>query len=619
MSKLKFKTESKKLLDLMINSIYTNKEIFIRELISNASDAIDKYHFNSLTDKLKSREYEIFVSIEQEKRTITIKDNGIGMTLEELKNNLGTIARSGSKEFIEKLGNKADLDVIGQFGVGFYASFMVSDKVEVITKSPYSKTAYKWSSLGQDEYEVKELDADLEGTEITLYLREDNEDYKYSTFLNESKIKQLITNYSDYIKYPIKMELTKTVDEKEVKEVEIINSMKPIWKKNKSEITEEEKNNFYKNQFSDYEDPLITIHTRVEGLLTYDAMIFIPKRAPFNLNSKNFEKGLQLFSKGVFIKENCSELVPEWMLFSRGLIDSSDLSLNISREMVQQSNQLTNIANAVEKKVKNVLKKTLEKDFDKYLEFWKLYGLNLKYGIYESMGAKCEFLQDLIIYETSHNSYTTIADYVKRMKENQKVIYYAVGKNKEQISSLPQMDMLKELDYEVIYMTDDIDEFVVTTINDYNGVSFQSITKGDLDLATEEKKKEVEEKAVEFKDLLEVIKSSLGDKVVKVILSTRLKDSPVCLVADEGISFEMEKVYSQIPGQSGIKAGRILEINPEHKLFDALQKLHQKYPLSVNKYADLLYTQALLIEGLPVENPIEFSNKMCELIIETAK
>jgi len=620
-----FKTESKKLLDLMINSIYTHKEIFLRELISNASDAIDKRHYLALTDSTKADDYEIIIELDKENRTIKLTDNGIGLTEEELVNNLGTIARSGSKEFKEGLEN-SDLEIIGQFGVGFYSAFMVAKKVVVSTKSVESEQAYKWVSEGTSNYTISETTKTEAGTEIVLELRDNNDDLEenYDEFLTEYKIKNLVKKYSDYVRYPIKMDVTKTdypedKDQEPITymETETLNSMIPLWRRNKNEIKDDEYNEFYKHQFTDFEDPLKVIHTKVEGAATYTSLLFIPKKAPFDLYSEKFEKGLQLYSRGVFIMDKNKDLIPDYFRFVRGLVDSSDLSLNISREMLQHDRLLKKIAANVEKKIKSELEKMQKNDRETYDEFYKTYGINLKYGIYEGFGANKEKLQDLIMFKTTKSdSFVTFAEYVDNMKEEQKVIYYASGKSKESILALPQMDMLKEKDYEVLLFTDDIDEFMVNILMKYKDIEFKSINQGDLDLIDESEDEKLDKLSEDKKTLLNALKEGLKEKVSDVKLSKRLKDSPVCLVSGEGLSMEMEKVLQQMPNSKDAKATKILEINPNHELFSALEKVYDNNPDKVKKYAKILYSQALLIEGLPLENPVEFSNLMIELMVE---
>ena len=633
MSEVKeFKTETKRLLDLMINSIYTNKEIFLRELISNASDAIDKYHYLSLTDEAirTSDEYEIMVTPDEKARTISIKDNGIGMTYDEVVNNLGTIAKSGSLDFIKKMEDdkKNEVDIIGQFGVGFYSGFMVADKIEVLTKSPYSEKGYKFTSSGVDSYEIDEVDGLSRGTEIILYLRQSTEEEDYDKFLKTYEIKELVKKYSDYVRYPIKMYITKKEPKKDeegktiegeyndITELETLNSMIPIWKKSKSEVTDEELNEFYKSKFYDYQDPMIKVFTSVEGSLTYNALVFIPAQAPYNLYSDKYEKGLQLYTKGVFIMDKCKELIPDYLRFCKGLVDSSDLSLNISREILQQTTELTKIAKNVEKKILAELGKLRDNDRAKYEEFFKAYGLNLKYGIYENYGEKKDLLKDLILFRSlTQDKMITLEEYVKDMKEDQKEIYYASGQSVEAVKSLPQLDLVKSKGYDVLVLTDDVDEFMINILGEYNEHKFKSINQGDLDLMNEEDKKALDELKEEKKPLLEKLKEALKDECKDVVISKRLTESPVCLVSGEGVSFEMEKVLSNMPNNPGLSASRILEINPNHDLFKAIEYVNENKPELLDDFANLLYNQALLIEGMPLKDPVDFSNKMCKLMV----
>jgi len=625
-----FQTESKQLLDLMINAIYTHKEIFLRELISNASDAIDKRHHLALTDENvpASEQHEIFIDTDEENRTLSIKDNGIGMTEAELISQLGTIAESGSKKFLEKL-KKEDVDIIGQFGVGFYSAFMVAKRVFVKTKSPFSDKGYLWQSEGKDTYSIEEIDKPDIGTTITLVLREDdeeNEEY-YSEYLKESTIKDLVKKYSDYVRHPIRMMVTKTREKEEgkdetetYKELETINSMIPIWKKPKNELTDDALNEFYKRQFGDFDDPLHVIHTTVEGLITYTALLFIPKRPPHDFYTENYEKGLQLYSKGVFIQDKNKALVPDYFRFLKGLVDSSDLSLNISREMLQHNRQLRKIAQHLDKKVRGELEKMLKNNREKYVEFFEAYGSNLKYGVYDNFGADKEKLQDLLMFKTSKSDdYITLKEYTERMKEEQKNIYYATGKSKAQIMKMPQMDNVKEKDFEVLLLTDDVDEFMVQMLNAYEEKPFKSIKQGESDLVGEEEKEALKEREKENAKLLKAIRKALDDKVKDVRLTSRLKESPVCLVSGEGISLEMEKVLRQMPQSAGLKAEKILEINPDHELFKALATVHEKNAKKINDYANLLYHQALLIEGYPIDDPNEMSDLMVRLMVDAAK
>ena len=622
-----FKTESKRLLDLMINSIYTNKEIFLRELISNASDAIDKHHYLSLTDdKLeRGRDYEIIVSFDNKEKVIKIKDNGIGMTKEEVIDSLGTIAKSGSLEFMNNIEDKTEkekVEIIGQFGVGFYSSYMVSDLVTVYTKSPYSEKGYKFISEGTDKYEIEEVDGISEGTEIVLKLKEDTEDVKYSEYLDEYKLRSLIKKYSDYIRYPIKTSVTRNVKKKNesVTSLEIINSMLPIWKKKKNEVTDEELNEFYKQKYYDYEDPLANIFINVEGALNYTALLYIPKKAPYDLYSENYEKGLQLYSKGVFIMEKCKDLIPDYFRFVKGLVDSSDLSLNISREILQQNTELEKIASNVEKKIVSKLEKMLSNDREKYIEFFENFGVNLKYGVYDKYGLKKDLLQDLILFKTTNgDDYLTLNEYVESMAEGQECIYYASSKSKEAVIAMPQMDLVKAKGYNVLILTDEIDEFMLQVMMEYKGKKFKSISQGDLDLIDENEEKKIKELTEDKKSILDSLKEALKEDVIDVVLSKRLTESPVCLVSGDGLSFEMEKVLDRMPNAKDVKANKILEINPKHKLFEALERLFNDNDPMFKDYAELLYSQALLIEGFKLKDPVKFSNMMCELMIKSSK
>ncbi len=629
MSKKQFQAESKRLLDLMINSIYTHKEIFLRELISNASDAIDKYNYLSLNEQnpVNRDDLKISISVDKDNRAMTITDTGIGMNEAELEENLGTIAHSGSLAFKEKMDKKDDdTDIIGQFGVGFYSAFMVAKEVVVESKRYNEDKAYRWHSNVQDGYEITECEKASNGTSITLFLKDDSEEENYSKFLEQYEIEHLIKKYSDYIRYPITMMVSREEGEGEEKhlvvEEKTLNSMVPLWKRKKSEISEEEYNEFYKTKFNDYADPMKVIHTHVEGAVEFDALMYIPSHTPFNYYSSDYEKGLQLYSRGVFIMDKASDLIPEHFRFVKGLVDSQDLSLNISREMLQHDRQLKVIANRIEKKIQTELANMLKNDREKYEEFWKNFGLQLKYGVYNDYGAHKELLQDLLLFTSSHEmKLTTLDEYVSRMKEGQDVIYYASGDTLEKIDKLPSAELVKDKGYEILYLTDNVDEFALQVMMNYKEKAFKNITQGDLNLETEEEKKAVEEKKEANKDLLETLKEALGDKVSDVILSTRLKSHPVCLSTDEGMSFEMERVLSQMPNGNpyGLKATRILEINPNHAIFNALQTLFDKDKEAVKKYADLLYNQAMLIEGFEVEDPIAFSNAICDLMVEASK
>ncbi len=623
-----FKTESQKLLHLMINSIYTHKEIFLRELISNASDAIDKRHYLALTNAELMTDYSILIELDEKKRLLTITDNGIGFTEEELVSNLGTIARSGSKEFKEGIDN-ADIEIIGQFGVGFYSAFMVAKKVTVISKSVNSEKAFKWVSTGSATYTISDADKEDAGTIITLELRDNDEENEenYDEYVTEYKIKDLVKKYSDYVRYPIQMDVTKydyPEDKKKepivYKELDTLNSLIPLWKKNKTEITEEEYTEFYKHQFNDYTEPLKVIHTKVEGATTYTSLLFIPKKAPFDLYSEKYEKGLQLYSRGVFIMDKNKDLIPDYFRFVKGLVDSSDLSLNLSREMLQKDKQLKKIASTIEKKIKSELEKMQKNDREQYNEFYKIYGINLKYGMYEGYGINKELLQDLIMFKTTKSDdYVTLKEYVEKIQKDQKHIYYATGKTKETILALPQMDLLKEKDYEVLLFLDDIDEFMINILMKYEDLDFKSVAQGDLDLIDKSENKKLDKLNKEKSSLLEALKEGLEDKVSEVKLSKRLKDSPVCLVSGEGLTMEMEKVLQNMPTGQDAKATKILEINPNHDLFKTLEKVYENDAEKVKEYAKILYNQALLIEGIPLDNPVEFSNLMVKLIIESNK
>ncbi|MCI9653841.1 MAG: molecular chaperone HtpG [Acholeplasmatales bacterium] len=628
--KMEFKTETKRLLDMMINSIYTHKEIFLRELISNASDAIDKRHYLSLTDSSKAADaYEILVEADKEKRTLTITDNGIGMTKEDLVEHLGTIAKSGSKEFLEKIEKEKtpDVDIIGQFGVGFYSAFMVAKEITVYTKSVEDGKAHVFTSEGLDSYEIEDCELDTYGTKIVIFLRENTEDVKYDDFLEEYQIKDLIKKYSDYVRYPIKTWVTKYDEKKEEEkdeeththlELETINSMLPIWKKNKSEVTDEELNTFYKAKFMDYQDPITHIHVNVEGMLTYNALLFIPKKPIYDFNDRN-ERGLQLYTKGVFILDKCKDLIPEYLRFVKGLVDSADLPLNISREMLQEDRSIKKIATNVEKKILAELGRMLKNDREKFEEFFNDYGINLKYGLYEDYGAKKDSLKDLIILSSlNKDKRISFAEYKEAMVEGQKEIYYAVGKDKEAVLKLPQMDLIKNKGYDVLILADDVDEFMLQVLTEYDGVKFKSINQGDLDLIDEDQAKKIDELKEEKKDILEDLKKALPE-CKDVIFSKRLVEAPCCLTAAEGLSFEMERVLAAQHQGRGMKAERILEINPNHRVFQAMEKAYEADKDCLEKYAKLLYTQALLMEGILPTDPKEFSESLCELMIDSVK
>lgn len=622
-----FKAESKRLLDMMINSIYTHKEIFLREIISNASDAIDKLYFKSLTDTsvgIKKSDFAINIAIDKENRTLTVSDNGIGMTEEDLENNLGTIANSGSFAFKKDNDLGDDVDIIGQFGVGFYSTFMVAKEVTVVTKAFGSDQAYKWTSDGVEGYTIEECDKpDGVGTTITLKLKDDTDDEKYSTYLDQYQIQSLVKKYSDYIRFPIRMEVEHTHYNEEGKEpevhkaIETLNSMTPIWKKNKSELKDEDYNNFYMEKFGDYEPPVAHIHSKNEGVATYDALLYIPARAPFDYYSKDYEKGLQLYSSGVMIMEKCADLLPDWFSFVKGVVDSEDLSLNISRELLQQDRQLKIIAKNLEKSIKNELAKLLKDDREKYEKFYSVFGLQFKFGIYQSYGAANETLKDLLMFPSSFDGKNvTLKEYVSRMKEDQKEIYYACGETKERIEMLPQLEKIKDKGYEVLYFTQDVDEFAIKVMINYDGKPFKSISDADLDLDTEEEKEEAKKLDEENKDMFAFMQEAIADKVKTVRLSKKLKTHPVCLSSDGSITIEMEKVLNAMPQNDGnkVKAEKALEINPNHPIFEKLKDLYANDKDKLKDYAKLLYDQALLIEGMSIDNPVEFANLVCELM-----
>ncbi len=631
-----YKTESKRLLDLMVNSIYTNKEIFLRELISNASDAIDKYHYLSLTNKdiPLNENHQIFIEIKKDDRKLIISDTGIGFTKDELITNLGTIAKSGSFDFIKQLeeDKKNEVNIIGQFGVGFYSAFMVSSEVEVRTKSPLSDKAYVFKSKGTDSYTIDECDKTSVGTEIILSIKPNANEENYDEFLEEYRISELVKKYSDYVRYPIKMEMIETnakfdQDGKviegeydEVKEVKTLNSMIPLWKKNKSEVTEEQLNDFYKQKFNEFSDPLLSINLKVEGLISYNALLFIPNNPPYNLYSDKFEKGLKLYTKGVFIMDKCKELIPDYLKFVKGLVDSSDLSLNISREILQQNRDLTKIAQSIEKKILSELEKLKKNDEDKYRDFFKKYGVNIKYGIYESYGARKDSLIDLLYYETVNGEKAiSLKEYLDNKKEGQDAIYYASGKTKAKILAMPQMDLIKKQGFDVLMLTDDIDEFVMNILEKYQDVPLKSINQGEMDLLDDEIKTKLEELSSEKKPLIDALKEALKADVSDVVLSKRLTDSPVCLVSKEGLSMEMEKVINQLPDGGNIQADKVLEINPNHEIFKAIEKIYDLNPDGLKDYANILFNQALLIEGFPVKDPVDFSKKLCNLMVNSVK
>ena len=626
MRKKQFKAASKKLLDMMINSIYTHKEIFLRELISNASDAIDKLYFKSLTDdsvKLAREDFKIHIDLDKESRTIKISDNGIGMTAEELENNLGTIAKSGSFNFKKENADNEktdDISVIGQFGVGFYSSFMVADKVEVISKAFGENVAHKWVSTGADGYTIEECEKENAGSEITLYVKEDTENEDYSKYLEQYTIDELVKKYSDYIRYPIVMEMSHQVPDPDkegeyITEVseETLNSMVPLWRKNKSEIKPEEYNEFYKQKFMDYNNPLHVIHTKTEGQATFDALLYIPENPPYDFYSKEYEKGLQLYSNGVLIMDKCADLLPDYFSFVKGLVDSADLSLNISREMLQHDHQLKIIAKAIDKKIKIELTKMLKNDREKYEKFFKTFGLQLKYGVYANYGMEKDGLKDLLLFKTSADEKpTTLKEYVGRMAESQNDIYYACGDNEQKIALLPQVEAVKAKGYEVLYFTDEVDEFAIQMLMEYDGKHFVNVCKDDLDLSTDAEKEAMTKKNEDAKGLLDKMKEALDGKVTAVKLTNKLGSHPVCLSAEGYVSLEMEKVLNSMPGANqGVKAQLVLEVNADHPIVEKLKSVDDD---TLKKYTNLLYSSARLIAGLDLENPTEFSDNLAQMM-----
>ena len=623
MKKREFKTESKRILDLMINSIYTNKEIFLRELISNSSDALDKLYYLSLTNKdIKVNKDDLFIRVDynKDKRTITISDNGTGMTEEELENNLGVIAESGSLKFKEENKEQNDVNIIGQFGVGFYSAFMVSDKVTVESKSYKDDRATIWESAGVDGYTLSSSDKKDNGTIITLHLKEDTEDYNYSELLSEYKLRGIIKKYSDYISYPIKMEVENNrkkedSDEYETyKEVITVNSMIPLWKRNKKDITEEEYNNFYSDKFFDYDKPLDVLHFNIEGNVNYNALLYIPSHAPYDYYSKEYEKGLQLYTNGVLIMDKCSELLPDYFSFVRGVIDTEDIPLNISRETLQDNKNIKLIAKSIESKVKNELLDLLKNNRDKYLEFYKAFGMQLKFGIYNDYGMHKDKLEDLIMfYSSSDKKLITLDEYVNKLKEEDKNIYYCAGETVDKIDMLPQVEGIKDK-HEVLYLTDYVDEFAIMAIREYKGKTFVNVTNESTDLSTEEEKEKINKENTDNKDMLEEMKRVLEDNVTEVKLTNKLKSHPVCLTTTGEVSTSMEKVINAMPTDEKIKASEVLEINASHKIVDKLKDLYKNNKDEFTKYTKVIYYEARLIEGLPIDNPTELSNLMCDIM-----
>ena len=624
MAKKEFKSESKRLLDLMINSIYTNKDIFLRELISNASDALDKLYYRSLTDeniKVEKENLEIKLDYDKDNRTITITDNGCGMTKEELESNLGTIAKSGSLAFKENMSKEEKTNIIGQFGVGFYSAFMVSDKITVTTKSIDSEDAYVWESTGADGYTIEKCKKDEVGTQIVLSIKTDTDEFDYSKYLDEYELKTLVKKYSDYISFPIKMECMhhELVDEKkkeykDYKEVEVLNSMVPIWKKNKSEVTDSDYDNFYMDKFSDYDTPLKVISSSVEGVCSYKSLLFIPSHAPYDYYTQEYEKGLALYSNGVLIMEKCADLLPDYFSFVKGIVDSEDLNLNISREMLQESQNVKLIAKNIESKVRKELETMLKEDREKYMSFFRTFGVQLKYGVYNNYGVDKEKLQDLVMfYSSKHKRLVTLKEYVEEMKEGQEAIYYASGASIEKINALPQVEQVKDKEYDILYLTDYVDEFCITAIQEYDKKKFTNVSDGNLDLDTEEEKKEIKEVNEDNSDLLKAMADML-EEVTEVKFSNKLKTHPVCLTTKGDVSIEMQKVFDAMPNDMGIKAQTILEINEKHPISEKLKTLYKEDREEFDKYTKILYTEARMIAGLPIENPTEISRLICEVI-----
>ena len=624
MAKKAFKSESKRLLDLMINSIYTNKDIFLRELISNSSDALDKLYYRSLTDKkvkVKKDKLEINISFDKDSRTLTISDNGCGMTKEELESNLGTIAKSGSLNFKENMTKDEKVDIIGQFGVGFYSAFMVSDKITVTSKSVDDDKAYVWESEGVDGYTITEGKKKEIGTEIILKIKEDTDEYEYSKYLDEYELKQLVKKYSDYIAFPIKMECThhELVDEekkeyKDTKEIETLNSMVPIWKKNKNEVKDEDYDNFYMDKFSDYDKPLKVISSSVEGMISYKSLLFIPSHAPYDFYTQEYEKGLALYSNGVMIMEKCGDLLPDYFSFVKGVVDSEDLSLNISREILQESQAVKLIAKNIESKIRKELESMMKDDREEYISFFKTFGVQLKYGVYYNYGADKDKLKDLVMfYSAKHEKLISISEYVSEMKDGQDTIYYASGSSVDKINSLPQVEQVRDKDYDILYLTEYVDEFCVTAIQEYDSKKFKNVTDEGLDLETEEEKEATKKANEDNSDLLKDMCEKLSE-VSEVRFSNKLKTHPVCLTTKGDVSIEMQKVFDAMPNDMGIKAETVLEINEKHPISNKLKKLYKKDKDEFDKYTKILYSEARMIAGLPIDNPTEISKLICEVI-----
>ena len=620
-----FKAESKRLLDLMINSIYTNKEIFLRELISNCSDALDKRYYNSISgngDDIEKNNLKIDITLDSKNRKFIIEDNGCGMTKEELETNLGTIAKSGSLAFKKLNEKKDDVDIIGQFGVGFYSCFMVSNDVSVVSRAVGENEAYEWHSTGVDGYTIKPSKREEVGTTITLLIKEDTEEEKYSEFLNSLVIKNLVVKYSDYIRYPIVMDVEherpkegKTGEFETVMDKETLNSMLPLWKKKKSDIKQEEYDSFYMSKFSDFTKPQFVINTQAEGTFSYNSLLFIPSHLPFDFYTKDYEKGLQLYSNGVLIMDKCQELLPDYFSFVKGLVDSPDLSLNISRELLQHDRQLKTLAKSIEKKINSELKRILKDKRDEYVTFFENFGSQLKFGAYDNYGMNKDSLKDLLMfYSSKDKALTTLQEYVQRCKEDQKDIYYACGESIDKIDMLPQVQKVKEKEYEILYLTENIDEFVIKALSEYEGKKFVNVSENTLDLDTEEEKEALKKENEENKEMLNLMKESLNGEVEDVRFTHRLKDHPVCLTSEGNVSIEMEKVINSMPTDQNVKAQKVLEINSEHSIASKIKKLYQNDKEVLKEYTKILYAQARLIEGMSVENPTEISNLVCKLL-----
>ncbi|HBI7030946.1 molecular chaperone HtpG [Clostridium perfringens] len=622
MEKREFKAESKRLLDIVINSIYTNREIFLRELISNASDAIDKVYYKTLGDSsltFNKDDYYIKIKPNKEERTLTISDKGIGMTEKELDENLGVIAKSGSLQFKKENEIKDGFDIIGQFGVGFYSGFLVADKITVITKAFGADKAYKWESDGVDGYTISEAEKDSFGTDIILHLKANDEDENYDEFLDEYKLKSLIKKYSDFIRYPIKLDVTKSRvkdgtenEHEEYVEEETVNSMVPLWRRNKNELTDDDYNNFYVEKRFGFDKPLRHMHISVDGMISYNSILYIPENIPYDYYTKEYEKGLELYSNGVLIMEKCSELLPDYFGFVKGIVDSQDLSLNISREMLQHDRQLSRIAKNIKTKIKNELESMMKNDRESYEKFYKSFGRQLKYGVYDDFGMNKDELKDLLMfYSSKEKKMVSLAEYVERMAEDQKYIYYAVGESNERIEKMPQTEMVLDKGYEILYFTEDVDEFAIKMLMNYKEKEFKSVSSGDLGIESEEENKKENE---ENKGIFEAMKEALGEKISAVKASSRLKNYPVCLSSEGEVSIEMEKILSAMPNNQGVKAQKVLEVNTNHEVFNSLKDALENDKDKFNLYTKLLYNQALLVEGLSIEDPVDFTNDICKLM-----